>query len=341
MKTQYLLPPVLEDTNGNQRRAGFELEFGNLTVYETAEALQKALGGTLQQENPFKVSLHDSRIGKLKIERDQHLLSSTSYRKYLQELGVDFKPGSIAHEIEKNIDNASSLIVPCEVVTEPIAFQQLAVLDDLVEALNAIGAEGTQKSLAYAYGLHINPSAPDLSASTLLAYLQSYLLLSDMIIEESRIDITRRFLTKFIDPFPLHYVEHILDNNYHPDIPHLIEDYMHHNPTRNRALDMLPVFCSIDEPRVKKHLNSLEKKLVNARPAFHYRLPDCRLGHKGWSIAVAWNYWVYIERLVDNDKLRRELINARPADKTFLQMDYKSKWIATLKKILGRHNFFD
>ena len=38
MKERYLLPPRLYDEHGLVRKAGFEFEFGNLPILQTAEA---------------------------------------------------------------------------------------------------------------------------------------------------------------------------------------------------------------------------------------------------------------------------------------------------------------
>ena len=174
MSNAYLMPPVTIDDRGQQRRAGFEFEFGNLPIKGTAEALQGCLGGVLELVSPFEAVLRDSIIGKLKIERDADILKSMKYRKWLEQVGVEFSPGTLAHEIESNIDHASRILVPCEVVTEPLPFEKLDLLDKLVSTLDSLGAEGTQQSLIYAFGLHINPSLPARDAGTLTRYPVSY-----------------------------------------------------------------------------------------------------------------------------------------------------------------------
>ena len=257
------------------------------------------------------------------------------YRKWLQQLGVEFSPGSIAHEIETNIDNASRILVPCEVVTEPLPLGNLERLDDLVTTLSAIGAEGTQDSLIYAFGMHINPSLPARDAGTLTNYLQSFLLLHSWIIEASNIDITRRFLTKFIDPFPQEYEQLVLTNTYAPSINTLIDDYLKYNPTRNRALDLLPIFCEIDESRVIDSLPEDERNLVKGRPAFHYRLPDCKVNDPGWSVAAAWNQWAYIESLACNPPLLHELIGEWRDSAEKFSLAPKSSWVTRLTTILS------
>lgn len=339
MHRNYRLPPVLTDKCGRPRRAGFEFEFGNLPIVEAAEALQKALGGELDIKSPFEAVLHDSSLGRLKIERDADILKSVRYRSWLENLGVEFTPGSIARGIETNIDSASRTLIPCEVVTDPIPFDQLGRLDTLTVALNNLGAEGTQHSLIYAFGLHINPSIPDTSSDSLRRHIQAFLLLYTWIIDSSRIDITRRFLTKYIDPFPEDYMELVLDRDYQPHSEALIDDYLAHNPTRNRALDMLPILSELDQPRVLSGINDDERNLVKGRPAFHYRLPDCKVNEPGWSAAAAWNKWVYVEQLAHDTALLDELIEAWRSSSSSFSLTPKTSWSIRLTSLLSQKFF--
>lgn len=326
----------MTDQSGQVRKAGFEFEFGNLPILETAAALQATLGGELDVKSPFEATLHHSSIGKLKIERDANILKSVKYRKWLEQLGVEFSPGSVAHGIEANIDNVSRLLIPCEVVTEPIPFDQLDKLDKLILTLNSLGAEGTQDSLIYAFGMHINPSIPNGDAGTLRKYIQAFLLLHTWIIESANIDITRRFLTKYIDPFPAPYVELVLSKSYTPDLGALIDDYLEHNPTRNRALDVLPIFLHLDSARVLESLNEDERKLVKGRPAFHYRLPDCKLNVPGWSPHQPWNQWVYIEKLATDEALLSELITEWQMSNDTFTITPRTSWAMRLTSILSQ-----
>jgi hypothetical protein len=339
MKQQYLLPPVLANKEGQERKAGFEFEFGNLPVLQTAEALQQSLGGELESKSPFEAVLHGSSLGKLRIERDADILKSVKHRKWLEQLGVEFTPGSIVHEIEANIDNASKQLVPCEVVTEPIPFDQLGQLETLITTLNLLGAEGTQDSLIYAFGLHINPSIPDNDAATLVKYVQAFLLLRSWIIESAEIDITRRYLTKYIAPFPQPYMDLVLSTDYTPDLTAFIDDYLEHNPTRNRALDMLPILCQLDEARVLEGIDEEERKLVKGRPAFHYRLPDCKVNVPGWSAASSWNQWVYVEKVVANGELLQELIQEWRASNEEFSITPRTSWMMRLTSLLSQRYF--
>jgi len=335
----YLLPPRTVDHSGELRRAGFEFEFGNLPIRATAEALREALGGELEHISPFESVLNDSSLGRLKVERDADVLKSTRYRKWLQQFGVEFSPGSIGHEIETNIDLASRTLIPCEVVTAPVPLSDLPRLDELVSALEQIGAEGTQQSLIYAFGLHINPSLPDGESTTILRYLQSFLLLHAWLVEASHTDRTRRYLTPYIDPFPQEYLELVLDNEYAPDLEQLIDDYLEYNPTRNRALDLLPIFHHLDPQRVTAALPRDERRLVRGRPAFHYRLPDCRVNLPGWSVAQPWNRWVYIEKLAGEEELLTQLIATWQSHYGEFRLVQNARWVQRLTSLLAERYF--
>lgn len=335
MPETYRLPHVMNDMFGNPRLAGFEFEVGNLPIADTAKALRHTLGGELLVKSPFEAVISNSSVGKLTIERDADLLKSTRYRRWLQSLGVSFDPGTIAHGIETNIDHASRGLVPCEVVTQPIELSRLSALDTLVDTLGALGAQGTQESVIYAFGMHINPSIPSSSSEVLTRYIKAFLLLSDWITEASGIDLTRRFFTKYIDPFPQDYMLLVLDNSYHPNKSRLIRDYLKHNPTRNRALDMLPILCELDFQLVHEALNDEERKLVKGRPAFHYRLPDCKINEKGWSPAAAWNRWVNIERLAMDAPLIEELVDEWRSHHASFSIAPKNLWSVRLTSLLS------
>jgi hypothetical protein len=339
MPERYLLPPRLTDETGQTRRAGFEFEFGNLPIGEAAAALHADLGGELESISPFEAVLRGSKLGKLKVERDANLLKSTRYRKWLKTLGVEFTPGTLAHEIETNIDSASRILIPCEVVTQPIALQELDGLDTLVKTLNGLGAEGTQDSVIYAFGLHINASLPSSDSLAILRHLQSFLLLHAWLIEAAGTDLTRRYLTPYIDPFPQEYMEKVLDVAYRPSLEQLIDDYLAFNPTRNRALDMLPIFCDLDRERVMAGLPADERKLVQGRPAFHYRLPDCKVNVPGWSVAGAWNHWVFIEKLADDAALMQRLIEAWQFHYADFKLAQNTRWVRQLTTLISQQYF--
>ena len=331
---QFRKPKKLTDKSHKQRRAGFELEFGNKSVRKTAEALHRELGGDIEESNAFMITVKNSSMGTLTVVRDAQLLNSARYRQVLANMNIEFNPGKLASEIEQGVDSLSSVLIPCEIVTEPLLFEDFSKLNDVVRILNALNAEGTQASIFYAFGLHINPSAPDLEPATLVSYLQAYLLLVDWIIETSGTDFTRRFFTSFIDPFPSAYFQKILVPDYHPTVETFIDDYLEFNPTRNRGLDILPILCEIDCDRVRAGLAKEEQSLVSGRPAFHYRLPDCRLGDENWSIADEWNRWWYVEAIAADNGLRKELIDRWNENNNHFFLTRKTQWIHAVSRFL-------
>ena len=150
----------------------------------------------------------------------------------------------------------------------------------------------------------INAEAASLEARELLQMLRAFLLLYEWLCDAADVNLSRR-IVPFIDAFPETYVRRVLDPAYDPDVARLIEDYIAHNPTRNRPLDMLSLFACVDPDRVLARTEPGEH--VNARPAFHYRLANCRLDDPGWRIAREWNLWTEVEHLAADEERVREM----------------------------------
>ena len=108
-----------------------------------------------------------------------------------------------------------------------------------------------------------------------------------------------------VDPFPVRYVDHVLDPAYAPGFETLIADYLMFNPTRNRPLDMLPLFSLIDRPRVSR---AVPDQRISARPSFRWRLPDAEFEIPPWSVAGRWTQWLRVETAsLDADDLAARL----------------------------------
>ncbi|WP_027179558.1 amidoligase family protein [Maridesulfovibrio bastinii] len=332
---RFLKPADFLNSSNEPRRAGFEIEFGNISARDTAKALQKKMGGEINEISPFKMILEKSSIGNIKIERDADILLSAKHRTFFEKINPEINHSSILKEIEGGIDKLSSFIVPCEIVTDPLLFEDFIKLDEIVALLTELNVQGTQDSILNAYGLHINPSTPDLTSKTMISYIQAFLLIEEWLIEKSDIDPTRRYLTNFIDPFPQDYCDITLNSDYTPENEQLIADYMQYNPTRNRALDFLPVLCEIDKDLVFEKLNPVEKNLVHSRPAFHYRLPNCKIGDSDWKIADEWNRWWFVEMLASDDNLRMELIKKWQLSRITFSDNPLKVWIETVDNFLS------
>ena len=134
-------------------------------------------------------------------------------------------------------------------------------------------------------------------------------------------------------------MELVLDPAYAPDENQFIADYLTHNPTRNRALDMLPILCEMQPETVAAGVNEDEQNLVKGRPAFHYRLPDCKLNVQGWSPSNAWNQWVAIEKLASNQTLLAELIGEWRESNAKFSLLPNSAWVNRLGLLLSQKFF--
>lgn len=178
--------------------------------------------------------------------------------------------------------------------------------------------------------MHINPEVPEFSSEVILCYIKAYALLNDWLRDIINIDISRQ-VSPFIDEYPRSYIGKIVEESYHPDILMLIEDYIKYNDTRNRSLDMLPVFKYLKNTFVSSLLPSVS---VNARPTFHYRLPNTNFSNSSWSINQEWNRWLIVERLANNAELLKKMSSEYvDFSKKNLFFD-KDKWISKTKSYL-------
>jgi hypothetical protein len=128
---------------------------------------------------------------------------------------------------------------------------------------------------------------------TVTRYLKAFLCLFDWLRTRARVDLLRR-LTVYIDPFPLDYVRRVIDVAYSPTVDELIDDYLQDNATRNRALDLLPLFAHLDADRVRRRVDDPR---IKSRPTLHYRLPNCEIDEPGWGVRHTWRDWLQVEHL--------------------------------------------
>ena len=195
------------------------------------------------------------------------------------------------------------MLVPVELISPPLPMDRLANFQDIVGDLQKAGARGTDDSLVYAFSLQFNPELPALDSTTIRNYLQAFVCLQDHLFANASMDTLRK-LTRYSEPFAPDYIKLLVQPDYDPGIEQLIDDYLEFNPTRNRALDCLPLFAHIDEQRVRKVVSD---DRVKARPTFHYRLPDSNISDPSWTIFEAWRDWLTVEWLAYESERRREL----------------------------------
>ncbi|SKA96608.1 Putative amidoligase enzyme [Paucidesulfovibrio gracilis DSM 16080] len=295
------LPKQQTNAEGSVRKVGYELEFAGLDIEQACDVVEREFGGRRREKNRFAYRIEGSEFGDVEVEYDALALKERSYLKYLRALGLD-----VHEELVRDLDNfvarASSGLVPCEIVLPPIAITRQDVVERLRAALQRAKAKGTRTSLWHAFGLHINVEPPDLERSTIAAYLQAFVLMEDWLRSQSRVDLSR-LLTPYINAFPPAYRRLLAA----PDYPagNLLSDYLKHNATRNRPLDMLPLLAHLDPDAVFG--GGVEAELVKPRPAFHYRLPNCLVDDPDWRIEQEWEQWMRVEDMAANHAARHAM----------------------------------
>lgn len=198
--------------------------------------------------------------------------------------------------------------------------------------MNGLTIDELSRIVADSLTLTVTPEVPDESTDTIIAYLKAFVCLYEWLYVRADINLSRQ-VTNYIDPYPKAYVRTLLRADYWPEQNRLIDDYLTHNPSRNRALDMLPLFAHLDEARVRR---TVDDPLIKARPTLHYRLPDCEIHRSDWSLSQAWNDWVAVEELAADTQRLRECCKAYydfladPLDRWFgdWSKQLEARWLA-------------
>jgi hypothetical protein len=320
-------PPIETGPSGAERRVGVEIEFAGLDVAKAARIVRRVFGGTLETESAHRVTVSGSDVGDFTVELDAQMAHKKADDADAAETAEVLS--DIETKSREVLGRAISVVVPTEIVCPPIPWSDLGRVDKLIGALRAEGAEGTEAGVLYGFGLHLNPEVAEATADYALRHLCAYLILEDWLRDEIGIDPMRRVLPH-IDPFPADYVRHVMAQEDTPDTATLIREYGRANPTRNRGLDMTPLFRHMDEKTLVSVMP--DTTLIKARPTFHYRLPDARLSDPRWGVAVEWNRWLAVERLAaDTDTLRER----RRAYAAWLNRPAHERWLQTLQAWLN------
>jgi hypothetical protein len=299
------LPPVMQNSEGNERRVGVELEFAAVSARDGAWLVQSLYGGEIEEEDPHRFHIRNTRLGSFTSELDTqyaHRKPGASAEPQQEEETIGKLLADFRDEMRRIFGNISSHVLPCEINCPPIPVSRIDCLEELVTALREAGAEGTRASPFYAFGAQLNPEIASQSTEWQMSVLKAYLLVSEWLRAIMQIDPTRRIVA-FADPFPTPYVTKVVDPGYWPGREQMIDDYLVYNPTRNRELDMLPLFSWLDPARVRQ---AVPDPRIKSRPAFHYRLPDANIGEPHWGLVLEWNRWCTVEILA----ARRETLNA-------------------------------
>jgi len=334
-KIKFKYPPILKNAKGELRKVGFELEYSGLTLEKSAGIIIKEIGGRVEVINPYHYKIKDTEYGTFTLVLDFQFLVESGLNRWVHQIGLgQALEKETIKAIESVIANLSETVVPYEISTSPLPFDSLDVIETIKERLREHGAMGTKAAPFYAFGFHINPEVASITVDEILNTLRAFFLLYDYLVEMIKPDMARR-LTPYIDPFDKEYIERILDPLYDPTMRQLIDDYLDYNPTRNRALDLLPLFAWIDVDHV---MGLMEGEKVTARPTYHYRLPNSRVDEVGWKTFEAWNSWVLVERLANDTKSLQRLIDQylKYFDSPFFFFQ-KDEWLEKVKQWVDNH----
>lgn len=288
------LPAQQLNQQGVERHVGIEIELAGLEPQQLIDCIIRHFGGQCHRHTSFEFTIPDTKLGKFKVELDAtYLKKMGTLLEQSPNIKEEFSIESIAKDI---ITKAAEQIVPWELITPPVTLSQLPEINELISSLRREGALGTRYSLRYAFGLHINPELPQLDAETILRYLQAYLCLYDWLAAHDQVDLSRK-LSSYISHFSKDYIQQVISEDYRPSLSQLIDDYIDANPSRNRSLDMLPLFAYLDEKRVR---NTLNDSRIKGRPTLHYRMPNCDIDNPDWNLFHPWKAWLQVEKLAND-----------------------------------------
>lgn len=309
--------PAKTKSDGTIRRVGFEIEFAGLTLDRCIDIVREHLGDEISRRSQVEATITNHTLGDFTLELDWQFLKDQA-----RETASD-------SELIKLVADLAGTVVPLELICPPIPADKIDSLDSTIEALRNAGAKGTDESFLYAFGVHINTDIPDLEADTITRYLKAYCILQDYLVQAHAINTMRRIFP-YVDLYKEPYIRKVLAYK-DPGIDELITDYLNFNPTRNRALDMLPIFATIDESRIQA---SLDDPRIKSRPALHYRMPNCHIERPNWSLKTDWAIWCQIETLANDStglaSLTEEYGNRLKADQFATDSDwaeYIQNWI--------------
>lgn len=292
------MPDIMNTADGHKRRVGVEIELSGLGYLQLVELVAELLGGEAKPESRY-VSTLDTPLGSFIIELDSDPIKDLDLADERLPLSIR-ELGGQAMEV---IDAAAEMIVPLEIVSPPVEFSDLNQIEALVEELRKAGALGSREAIYFAFGLQLNPELPDLKPATLVRYYQAFAVLYDWLKARHQLDISRKF-TPYIEPWSNRYTDLLIADDYVPDQRQMMVDYLEYNPTRNRALDLLPLFAHLDKPLLDQYV---EDPRIKSRPTLHYRLPDCDIDNPKWYFSSVWNDWVVVEQLANHAQDLAEL----------------------------------
>jgi len=290
-------PPLLETRDKRARRVGVELEFFDMKLQVAADLVAFCFGGKFEVVSEYEIHIKNTSLGTFKVEYDSNYLKQGAVAKECSDSVSEQKPH---HKNSKFIERLLRNISALEVITPPIEIQDLDEVDRLFRLFQQNGAKGTYLQPFRALGLHFNPEVVSQRVEDILPVMKAFFCLYDHLIVKEKVNLTRK-IYPYIQPFPVDYMKLVVNPRYNPPLDIVISDYLEFNPTRNRPLDMLPLFSWLMPELVEAYTDN---ELISARPTFHYRLPNSEVDDVEWSLKQSWTNWLQVERLAyHSDKL--------------------------------------
>lgn len=303
--------PQTTTTDGEIRKIGVEIEFAGLREADVAELIRTHLGGRITSESRHRVTVEDTRLGRLKVELD------TPLAKYAGD-GL----------LETGLDLARP-VIPIELITDPLPPDALPLLDAFCDTLRQAGGEGTGHGALQGFGVHLNVAVVAPEAALTTRSIRAFALLEPWLRHTMPPDTTRRLLP-FVAPWPEALVDALVAAPY-AGLDAQREIYKTHVKSRNHGLDLLPLFKAADPEAYARDFPDLTE--IDGRPAFHFRLPDCRLDNPDWSLSEAWAQWHTVETVAADDALLTTLGEAWEAHRARLLASSRA-WADTVDTLL-------
>lgn len=328
----YALKQRAFTVDGAPRRMGVEIELAGVEPNLMATQIQDLLGGTVKWTSPFEITVGATKLGDFKLELDSQMVIDIGQRSVVAG-DPEKEPEAFSRFYIKVVSALAESVVPWEIVSPPIELAKLDALYELTERLHAKGAMGTRDAVHFAFGVHLNPELVDLEPTTIVSHLKSFFCLYEWIRTHERTDLSRR-ITPYINHFAEDYIALVLAPDYQPNQQQLIADYLAFNPTRNRSLDMLPLFAHLDEKQVR---SAVADERVNARPTFHYRLPNCDIGNPDWNLHIPVEMWMAVEAFAYSDNLQN-LCDQYLTNIDKLLPTFAASWAHTVNQALDAEN---
>ncbi|MEQ9261100.1 MAG: amidoligase family protein [Roseovarius sp.] len=307
--------PTPTNAEGQPRRTGVEIELGGLEEARCAALCAEHLGGRARQVDTAIWRVEESEIGTLEV--------------YLDTALKDFEKTALR-------DAALSVgreVIPVEIVSEPLEREGLVRLDALREGLRGAGALGSGGGVFFGFGVHLNVEMA--GRETVVPVLLAYALIEDWLRAANPIDQMRRVLP-FTAPYPTRLVRRLIALGPRADLRHVMDAYAQEAPSRNHGLDMLPLFAHLDAERIAPALT----ETTSPRPAYHFRLPDCRIDEPGWSLDSEWRRWRTVERVAEDAALLAALAAAWAEAHPGLTLS-RQDWAARCGRVLEAHGLAD